>query len=78
MTLRDETEWFIGVTVKTKPGAVPSGLDPEDPEVAAEFADGLGAGRQITQGYHNPEDPHTTLVFEAGGWWWYAHDLEMA
>lgn len=69
-----DEEWFMGISVQPKKGTAPSGW-PEDESF--DEPDLWEKPGQITGGYHNPEDPHTTLVFEVHGWWWYAHDLEV-
>lgn len=76
MSNTDEMEWFIGAVVAPKKDRTIAGFDPDDTEDAATSAAEWGKEGQITAGYHNPDEPHTTLVFEVNGWWWYAHDLE--
>lgn len=67
-------EWFIGSVVRIKEGAVPAG---EDPDNAKEYADHWNQPYQITAGWHDRNDPGTSLQFEVSGWFWYGHDLEL-
>lgn len=67
-------QWFLGTVVRVKNGAVPSG---EDPDNADQYAEYWEKPYQITDGIHDRNDPHDILQFEVGGWYWYAHDLEV-